>query len=311
MQPFACTGFAVYGPAPLYGMNFDYPEVHRRLTLTTYGARRVYRFEFGLGSGGYAAVVGMNSDGLFASCQMLFPEGTPRSALQPGEVYVWQAFNDALETCATVQQFLDYLAKQALVPSQTSLHILCADPSGDAVVAEPGEQGNVLTRIEGQFLVMTNFPNGAYQGQSYRDVAGAGADRYRLAYERIRDALATFDQEQALDVLGATAQGGQYATRASHLFDPTSGAVYLALDTEFEAIWRVSLADGTVTTYRGPGIGRKLTLGPRGVTDEDLRAMARERQWVGWLAGAGVVAGALAFLRATRRASGRPLRRVS
>lgn len=43
---YACTSFAVFADRPLYGMNFDYPDVELRFTLTRVGDRKVFVMEF-------------------------------------------------------------------------------------------------------------------------------------------------------------------------------------------------------------------------------------------------------------------------
>ena len=69
-SPWACTSFAVYSNGPLYGMNFDYSEVPIRFTIREFGDLSVFQMEFNV-DGDYIPTVGMNSKGLFASCQML------------------------------------------------------------------------------------------------------------------------------------------------------------------------------------------------------------------------------------------------
>ncbi len=71
--PYACTSFAVYSAETWYGMNFDYPEVELRFTLNRAGELKLFQMEFRQGDG-FVPTVGMNSAGLFASCQMLYPE---------------------------------------------------------------------------------------------------------------------------------------------------------------------------------------------------------------------------------------------
>ena len=68
----ACTSFAVYSGKPLYGMNSEYPPSEPRFSLEEHKAGCVFIGSFWMGDH-YGRAVGMNDQGLFASCQMVFP----------------------------------------------------------------------------------------------------------------------------------------------------------------------------------------------------------------------------------------------
>lgn len=276
-RPFACTSFAVYSDETLYGMNFDYPDTEIKFTIEPCGDRKVFQMKFADGEG-FSATVGMNSAGLFSSCQMLFPE-VPETTSSPGphDVYPWEVYRQALFGFESVQEVTEFLSDKRVIHGSVTLHDLFADLYGDAMVVEAGDKENVITGIEDGFIVMTNFPNGDFAGRSYRNVEGVGADRYKIAYEAILDHMASFDIDRGLETLEQAVLSGEFSTQASLVFAPERGEVYLALKRDFGKIWKVSLADETIGTYAGFGRARTMNLGPAGVLASDLeKAPPRE-----------------------------------
>jgi hypothetical protein len=302
----ACTSFAVYSDETLYGMNFDYPDVEIRFTINTAGDLRVFQMEFEQDDG-WSPTVGMNSAGLFASCQMLFPEVEGSAETSENEVFTWEVYRRALYDFVTVEDVEQYLNDRRVVHWSVTLHDLIADPHGDAMVVEPGETANVITRIDGDFIVMANFPNGEFVSQSYEDVSGVGADRYKAAYRHILDHLREFGRTEALEALERAVQlSGGYSTLCSMVFDPARNEVLIALRRDFDRIWKVSLEDGTIETHRGSGRSWKAQLGPAGVTATKMLANAERvpLHW-GYIVGPLVVLAAVVVILAARSRRGR------
>jgi hypothetical protein len=210
---------------------------------------------------------------------MLFPEGPETVSPGPGEVYPWQLYQRALFEFERVKEVAGYISDKQVVHWRIGLHDFFADVHGDAMVVEAGDGENVITRIEGDFLVMTNFPNGEFAGDSYKNVRGAGADRYRIAYETIADHIATFDVDRGLETLQNAVSSGEYATQTSMVFAPERGEVYIALKQDFDRIWRVSILDGTIETYAGFDNSRKMNLNQVGVSASSLAKTSPRVTW--------------------------------
>ena len=309
---FACTSFAVYAGETLYGMNFDYPDVELRFTIRPSGDRKVFQMEFAQGDD-FSMTVGMNSAGLFSSCQMLFPEAPATTSRGPNDLYPWQVYREALFDMESVSEVTEFISDRKVVHWSVTLHDLFADVYGDAMVVEAGDTENVITRIEDDFIVMTNFPNGEFAGQSYTEVEGVGADRYKIAYESISDHMDTFDVERGLETLEKAAlSSGEFTTQASMVFDPERGQVYIALRRDFSRIWKVSIADGTIETFSGFGQARTMALDASGVLASELEGFGSSQAvlWKGYLIGlvvvvtiVGIGAGVLVVRRCSRGAS--------
>ena len=294
--PFSCTSFAVYTDQPLYGMNFDYPDVDVRFTIIPSADKKIFQMEF-MQEGEFVPTVGMNSDGLFASCQMLFPEVEPSARSDGEDVYMWQVYREALDTFSTVADVNAYLRDRRVLHWSITLHDLIADKEGDAMVIEAGEKENRITRIDGNFLVMTNFPVAEFQGGSYTEVEGAGAERYIAAYGNIQEKLSAFQVNQALETLELALSGGDWPTQASMVFDPLKAEVFIALKGDFARIWKVNIEEETIETHAGFGETHQLPLGPAGVLASDL-ADIRAAIGVPWgfLAGLLVVVAAVGVI---------------
>ena len=271
----ACTSFAVYSERTLYGMNFDYPPNEIRFSIEEHESGAVFIGSFWMGEH-YARTVGMNERGLFSSDQMVFPLRVGVEEPGEDEVYIWNAFYSGLQACATVDEVMTWIGDRRLVQYPTlPLHNLYADPGGNAIVIEAGEDGNVITEIDGPFLVMTNFHNGDFQGAVLSEIHGDGADRYRTATMYVEEHLAAFDVDHAFEVLRRTAQSaGDFKTRYSLVFDPEAREIYVALERDYDHIWKVSLDARTIEAYAGFDEDTTLTLDGAGVLGPALQAYA-------------------------------------
>jgi len=268
----ACTGFAVYADHVLYGMNFDYPPSEVRFWIEEHEVGSVFFGGFRMG-GSFARTVGMNERGLFASDQMVFPARGVVDRADEDEVFIWNAFYDGLRTCATVDDVVAWIGDRRLVQYEDpQLHNLYADPSGAAMVVESSDDGNVLTQIDGAFLVMTNFHNGDFVGLPLDEVDGVGADRYRIAWSYIDGHLEGFDVDRAFETLRRAAiPSGEFTTQFSVVFDPEALEVFVALERDYDHVWKASLETGTIETYRGFDEHVVLPLDPSGVSGAILQ----------------------------------------
>ena len=270
-MPWACTSFAVYNGSPLYGMNFDYPDVPVRFTLQEYGDLKVFQMEFN-DRGGYVPTVGMNSSGLFSSSQMLFPE-QPSFRGTDNFMTLWQLFRAGLNRHHNVAQVLALIDEYQIITSDLTLHDLFADSSGEAVIVEVIDEQEKLIPMTGQYIVMTNFPVSSIQGQPISEIEGTGADRYRIADRIIQENLDDFQVDTGLQILEEAALRGDFSTQASMVFDPVKQEIYIALDRDFNKIWIASLVNNNIRTWRGFSGQGSLPLDYHGVTEKELLEM--------------------------------------
>lgn len=297
---FACTGFAVYNGEPIYGMNFDYPPRELRFRLISQNERLVFRMEFPQ-EGVWYSTVGMNSDGVFSSVQMLFPEW-PAVQAGPDQMYLWRVSDYALEETSSASQTMDLLSSRHVVEGQTSLHTMIADPQGNAFVLEPGRENNRITPIQGKSLLMTNFPLADFAGKESHQTQGVGADRYQKAWAYIAETLDRFDTTQAFETLHRAQNDGDSPTLCSMVFLPNRRQVFIALNRDFNKIWRVSLRDRTVSTYQGFAGSGELPVTDKGVLASDLATIPMHTEsnpqigrWILLGMGAGASTGLLAW----------------
>lgn len=270
-SPWACTSFAVYNGSPLYGMNFDYPDVPIRFTIQEYGDLKVFQMEF-RDQTQFVPTVGMNSSGLFSSSQMLFPE-QPSFRGSDDFMNLWQLFRAGLYRHHNVAQVLALIEDYQIITSDLTLHDLFADPTGEAVIVEVIDQQEELTQITGEYIIMTNFPVSSIQGQSISEIEGAGADRYRIADRIIQENLDDFQVDTGFQILEEAALRGDFSTQASMVFDPIKQEIYIVLNRNFGKIWIASLVDNNIRTWRGFSGQGSLPLDYHGVTEQELFEM--------------------------------------
>jgi hypothetical protein len=253
-------------------MNFDYPaHLELRFAITEHNGINVFRQQFVQGSM-VADIAGMNTHGLLSTQQLVGPTPENITGHSSNTLYLWDLHNGALTQFANIPQVIDWLTTRTLIHHpDIPLHSLLADASGQAVVAEVGGQGNALTPIEGEFHVMTNFPLYQFAGKSYEEVEGSGSTRYKIAYRYLLEQAEHFSIEHGLALLQAAINtSAEYPTRCSMVFDPMAQEIYVALEGDFEKIWKVSLQDGTMESWKGFREPIKFPLTAEGVLASSL-----------------------------------------
>jgi len=274
----ACTSFAVYSNSGTiyYGMNFDYQHVEMRFSIAENNDLKYFHLEFN-SNGYFSSTVGMNSKGLFSSCQMLYPEVNEWH--YPGEdtIHIGQLYYLSLTNTGSVDTIVEYLQITGMKVIHTyglTLHDIFADTSGNAIVLEVGNPDPLITEIQNQFLVMTNFPNSDFEGQPYYEVTGVGTDRYKAAYEYIESNIEDFNYEDAFETLQRTVQSsGSFATQCSFVFDPLNLNIFIVIERNFDKIWKVDLENSTIETYSGFDSYHNLVIDSQGVLASDLETI--------------------------------------
>lgn len=266
---YACTSFAVYSDEPVYAMNFDYPETELRLVVEESKKMNVFFLQFMQG-GRYQSTAGMNEKGLFTALQMQYPELSGQSGRSGDEMFIYE-LAWSIDSSKNVDDALKALGNKRLVQMKgLTLHTMLADPEGNAVIAEAGKDGNELLPITDDFIVMTNFKNSDYKDIAYDKIPGIGADRYIKAYEYISGNRDSFHFENALEGLKMNVQEGSFPTLSSIVFVPAEKCAYIALHRDFDRLWKVSIEDKTIGTFRGFERNVKIQIPENGVLASDL-----------------------------------------
>ena len=269
----ACTSFVVYGSKIYYGMNFDYPDSEILFTISHTSDFKIFQAYF-IQNGDTSTICGMNSGGMFSSMQMLYPELTSWPAQMPGQLNLYEAYSYVLSKSTDLQAVIDYLNlfKIKIVHNQgITLHDFFADKNGTAYVLEVGETDNLITPVENNFLVMTNFSNYDFIGKPLDQINGVGADRYKTAYQYIEANKDTFGFDNGIETLHRTIQSsGDFKTQVSFLFDPVNNEIYIILQRDFTRIWKVSIENETVETYSGFNQFVQLPIPATGISSSEL-----------------------------------------
>lgn len=278
VQALACTSFAVYRGSTLYGMNFDYPDVPVRYAISQSGDMSVFHVDFQT-NGRYIPIAGMNGQGLFLAVQMLYPEalGTIEAGSNKAELHTFA--QQALFGMKSVEEVKQQLEGQQLVNTFLMLHCMLADRSGEAIVLEPGMEQNHITQNPGDYLIMTNFSNADAYNPDTQKMEGVDCERYLAADAYIAQNSDSFEIEGGLETLKRTVQSeGGFPTQHSMVCDPVNGEIYIAIRGDFERIWKISLPEKTIESYRGFEQPIKLELDEQGVTAQELVDLANAPQ---------------------------------
>ncbi|SCY34250.1 hypothetical protein [Desulfoluna spongiiphila] len=270
----ACTSFAVGGPRPIFGMNFDYARFPMKLLLEDNGNLRTFHLAFERviqGEHIFVTTGGMNSNGLFYACQELHPQVRTPPPPREGDMPLY-LLNTMVGRMKTVAELKAVCAKAHLtqVPDVTC-HTLFADKTGAALVVETGTGRNLLTPMTGPYLAMANFASHGMKGKPYQDARGCGDDRYKVLCAYLEKTRVPFDVDHGLSALEqAYNRNPAYPTSCSMVFDPQAAEVFLAFHRNFSKVWKVSLKTGTVETFRGFDTATKHQLGKNGILVSEL-----------------------------------------
>ena len=159
----ACTSYSVFSGENkvLYGMNFDYSPNSRLCFLIKPGIlKKVFHMAFDWDQGNKVVTVIINTEGLFANMQLLYPSDLSGWRQGSNTNFFWEIYEESLKSFVRVQDVRVLLNERRLIEGNSvTLHSMFADKYGDALVVEAGHGGNKIVNKKDKFLVMTNFSN--------------------------------------------------------------------------------------------------------------------------------------------------------
>jgi len=273
---FACTSFAVYSNHAFYGMNFDFlADTSMKFLVSLNGDLKTFHlaFERMFGDVGvFVKTAGMNTKGLFASTQEQRPAQDTQQQTE-NDLYIFQLYEE-IESVPSVGYIEKILEKKELINlPDLSIHNLFADVNKNAMITECSPDGNAITRINGNFIVMTNFANYLFEGKKYTEVDGMGADRFIICHEYLHDAVDNFSLDKGLELLQAAQnKESEYPTLCSMILDPQHNDVYICLYCDFQKIYKLSIEENSIDMWKGSTNknAKPITVGDEGIMVSDL-----------------------------------------
>jgi hypothetical protein len=257
----------------------DWYERERKFRITkTKGKRSIFNCDIKLDDGRFIENACMNSLGIFSNIQILHPNNEikkiPKKRNSMGGIF-FQSQNYATDVNDLVRIIGD---KPVYTNVKPGLHNMYADINGNAIVLEASENGNEISYIKDNYIVMTNFPVYEFREKHYSKVSGIGSDRYIIAHKEIIKHKNNFGIKQGFNVLKKAKNTSKHSpTVCSLIFDPIESNVYFVLFSIFEKIWKVSILDNTIETYKGFDKQYKSQLGSRGITSSELEKIMYEK----------------------------------
>ena len=254
-----CTSFAVYSQEKaIYGMNFDSNDIDLKLKVNSYNDMNLFYFS-GLLDNKYRDIAGFNSEGLFICTQAVEYSPGFKSSCNENNWFAFDIFDEALKKTRKTSDFFEILNKRVISYPRNplfpdlGLHTIIADITGDAFVLEEGIDTNTLSKINNDFIIMTNFPNGDFQETNYDKIYGCGADRYICAHEYICNNIHSFGINEAFEVLKRTSQDttSQAPTLCSIVFEPLKNEAYISFKVDFDKKWKISIIEKTIQSSDG------------------------------------------------------------
>jgi hypothetical protein len=251
----ACTSFAVFSNSVYYGMNFDFADLPMKFVIAANGDIRTFHLAFERTISDMSFFVntaGMNDKGLFAACQELHPGNLHPRTKTEADLFTFELY-DAITGCASVGEIETLCRRRPLVDMPgITLHNLFADTRGRAIVTEAGENETIVVERTGNYMVMTNFSIVSMAGKAYFEAQGKGSDRYVICHEYLDRHASYFNIENGFELLAKCLNPDpQYPTACSMVFDPQNRAIYIVLKRNFSKIWKLSVGNNQIETWRG------------------------------------------------------------
>ena len=249
-----CTSFAVYGQEKtIYGMNFDTNEIDLKLKINCYNDKNIFYFS-GLLDNIYRDIAGVNSDGLFICTQAVEYSPDFKPSCNVNDWFAFDIIDEALKKTNKASEFFQILNNRVIAFPRNplypdlGLHTIIADKTGNAFILEEGLDTNIISWINNDFMIMTNFPNGDFKEINYDKVYGCGADRYICAHEYIDNNIHNFGIDEAFEVLRKTSQKN---TLCSIVYEPLKNEVYISFKIDLSKKWRISITEKTIQSLDG------------------------------------------------------------
>lgn len=269
----ACSSFAYYGDQTFYGMNWDYyPGYDATFYIKSTGDMKVFNV---FNKDGYD-FTGMNTKGLFAAQQMVTPEeesGFTHKQSGYDTVLMKDLYIKSLYNFSTIDEINEFLQNKRVMHTMVEHHTLFADKSGLAQVVEVGKDKNMITGMEDNFIIMTNFMNYFYADTYYKEISARGSDRYIAGYDYMLENIDSFDLEKGVEMLETMkCEEPGFYTLCSFLYEPETNSVYVAVDRDFDKLWKISIMEETAETFKGFESPMKIKI-ERGIKHSDLKEL--------------------------------------
>lgn len=255
---FACSCFAALGDPNerLFGRNFDWYE-HPALVLFTdppegYASISMVDLHYlgydegrsplgdpdDLLSAPYLPFDGMNEKGL-AVGMMAVPHA--EGGNDPGKVTLdsLELIRLLLDYAGNVPEALDLMADTNVEFGSVPVHYLIADAQGESALVEYLDGKPVVRRADKPWQVATNF----VVAEAQTDGTEAPCPRYSKLYSQLETAHGAIDRAEGMRLLSGVAQGGEYATRWSWVFDLTQRKAGLVFGRDYTQVYEFEVGD--------------------------------------------------------------------
>jgi len=228
--------------------------------------------------GNLASTVAMNQNGFFVAIEQIYPDAPTVNELSGNLIDMHDFAAASPFYNNSVDDIIKFISDKKVVNHYLTIYDLFADRTGNAMVLEVGDKDNVISKINGRFIVMTNFAYSELKNNNHKDIYGGGSDRYATAYEYISKYMDTFDVDKGLDILKNTIQEfSTHPTQSSKVFDPEKGEIYIAIKRDFSKVWRVNIEKGIIESFKGFQNPVEIKINEEGIFADQLTRIANPK----------------------------------
>ncbi|MGI6086176.1 MAG: hypothetical protein ACOYIF_12220 [Acetivibrionales bacterium] len=195
----------------------------------------------------------MNTNGLFAAQQIVTPEEKPGFIQKDVEtIAIKDLYSTALYKLSVIEEINEFLQDKRVIHTMVEHHTMFADKSGSAQVVEVGKDKNMITSIKDKFIIMTNFMNYYYADTEYEKISARGSNRYIAGCDFMLKNIDDFDLAKGIEMLKAMkCEEVGFYTLCSFLYEAETNCVYVAVNRDFDKLWKISIMEETAETFKG------------------------------------------------------------
>jgi len=190
----------------------------------------------------------------------------------------------ALKRSRSVEDVRKLLNTTNVTHEEGWYHELFADKSADSTIVEAGEQGNIIMDGDRKFTILTRFTNTLLPTDFRNILDEPGGSIYVNTYDHIINNYETYSIDKAFETLAINKANTDF----SLVFDPEMNEIYIHISSGYNKIWKISMSQRTVETYKNFTNPYKTNIGEEGLliskltehefveTDQELKEAQRQ-----------------------------------
>lgn len=238
-----CTSFTIYSNEILYGMNFDISSRPIKFSLVIRNSNKALLI-LQKENGTFYPAFGFTESGVFANLLMVKQNEKGKYRRGKNVVHIMKIFDEVMTNQISVEDIKGKYNNHSIVNVPNfSVHSMISNMN-TTIFLEPGE--GIVYDNEGlnKYFVLSN--------SSIVDFEKAKDSRYNICRLGLDEQGNNISVEKGFDILKSCSQSdGDYPTQLSIISKPREKEIYLAVERNYEKIYKYSFETDKISIYQG------------------------------------------------------------